>query len=73
MVKEAGTPVPELCRTHSVSSVTFYKWRTKFGVMEVPIVARMKELEEKNRRLKKMYAEAQLGMDHLREALLKFR
>ena len=68
---EAGTPVPELCRTHGISSATFYKWRAKFGGMEVPMVARMKELEEENRRLKKRYAEAQLSTDLLREALVK--
>jgi putative transposase len=68
---EAGTPVPELCREHGVSSATFYKWRSKFGGMEVSMVARMKELEEENRRLKKMYADAQLSADLLKEALSK--
>ena len=68
---EAGTPVPALCRTHGISSATFYKWRSKFGGMDVPLVARMKELEDENRRLKKMYAEAQLSTDLLREALVK--
>ena len=68
---EAGTPVPELCRTNGISSATFYKWRSKFGGMDVPMVARMKELEDENRRLKKMYAEAQLSTDLLREALVK--
>ena len=58
---EAGTPVPELCREHGISSATFYKWRSKFGGMEMSMVVRMKELEEENRRLRKMYAEAQLG------------
>lgn len=68
---EAGTPVPDLCRTQGISSATFYKWRSKFGGMDVPMVARMKELEEENRRLKKMYAEAQLSTDLLRETLVK--
>ena len=68
---EVGTPVPELCREHGISSATFYKWRSKFGGMEVSMVARMKELEEENRRLKKMYAEAQLSADLLKEALSK--
>ncbi len=68
---EAGTPVPELCREHGISSATFYKWRSKFGGMEVSMVARMKELEEENRRLKKMYAEAQLSADLLKEAMSK--
>lgn len=68
---EAGTPVPELCREHGISSATFYKWRSKFGGMEVSMVGRMKEREEENRRLKKMYAEAQLSADLLKEALSK--
>ena len=68
---EAGTPVPELCREHGISSATFYKWRSKFGGMEVSMVGRMKELEEENRRLKKMYAEAQLSADLLKEAKKK--
>ena len=68
---EAGTPVPELCREHGISSATFYKWRSKFGGMEVSMVGRMKELEEENRRLKKMYADAQLSADLLKEAMSK--
>jgi len=68
---EAGVAAPEICRTHGISTATFYKWRTKFGDMDVPMVARMKELEDENRRLKKMYAEAQLSPDLLREALAK--
>jgi len=68
---QAGTPVPELCREHGISSATFYKWRSKFGGMDVSMVARMKELEDENRRLKKMYAEAQLSADLLKEAMSK--
>ena len=68
---EAGTPVPELCREHGISSATFYKWRSKYGGMEASMVSRMKELEEENRRLKKMYAEAQMSADIMREALAK--
>lgn len=65
---QAGTPVPELCREHGFSSATFYKWHSKFGGMEVSMVGRMKELEEEeNRRLKKMYAEAQLSTDLLKK------
>ena len=68
---EAGTPVPELCREHGISSATFYKWRSKYGGMEASMVSRMKELEEENRRLKKMYAEAQMSADIMKEALAK--
>ena len=50
---ESGIPVPELCREHGMSSATFYKWRAKYGGMDASLMARMKELEEENRRLKK--------------------
>lgn len=68
---EDGTPVPELCREHGVSSATFYKWRAKYGGMDASLMGRMKELEEENRRLKKMYAESQMSADILREAMGK--
>ena len=68
---EAGTPVPELCREHGISSATFYKWRSKFGGMDASLMARLKELEDENRRLKKMYAESQMTADVLREAMSK--
>lgn len=68
---EAGTPVPELCREHGVSSATFYKWRSKYGGMDASMMSRVKELEEENRRLKKMYAEAQMSAEILKEALAK--
>lgn len=68
---EVGSAVPDLCREHGISSATFYKWRSRFGGMEPSMVSRMKELEEENRRLKKMYAEAQLSADLLKEALSK--
>lgn len=51
---ETGTPVPELCRVHGMSCATFYKWRSKFGGMDASLMARLKELEEENRRLRKM-------------------
>ena len=54
---EAGLPVPDLCREVGISTATFYKWRAKFGGMDTSMMARMKELEEENRRLKKMYIE----------------
>ena len=50
---EAGTPIPELCRDHGMSSASFYKWRSKYGGMDASMVSRMKELEDENRRLKK--------------------
>ena len=68
---EAGTPVAQLCREHGMSDATFYKWRAKFGVMDVSMMARLKELEEENRRLKKMYAEERLKAEVLNEAITK--
>lgn len=68
---QAGTPVPELCREHGVSSATFYKWRSKFGGMDASMVSQLRELQDENRRLKKMYAEAQLSADLLKEAMAK--
>ena len=68
---EAGISAPELCREHGMSSATFYKWRAKYGGMDASKVARLKELEDENRRLKKMYAEVQLQADVLKEAMAK--
>lgn len=68
---EAGTPVPELCREHGMSSASFYKWRAKYGGMDVSMMTRMKELEDENRRLKKMYAEERLKAEMVQEALRK--
>jgi len=68
---EAGTPVPALCREHGMSSATFYKWRSKFGGMDVSMMSRLKELEDENRRLKKMYAEERLKAEIANDALRK--
>ena len=68
---EAGSPVPELCREHGISNVTFYKWCAKYGGMDASLMARMKELEDENRRLKKMYAEERLKAEIVAEALTK--
>ncbi|ROO37508.1 transposase [Salinisphaera orenii YIM 95161] len=68
---EAGTPVPELCREHGMSSATFYKWRSKYGGMDASLMARMKEIEDENRRPKKMYAEERLKAEIVQDALTK--
>lgn len=68
---EAGTPVPELCREHGMSSASFYKWRAKYGGMDASLMSRMKELEAENARLKKMYADVQLQNDVIKEAMAK--
>ena len=71
MEAAAGITVPELCRTHGMSTATFYKWRAKFGGIDVPSMVRMRELEVEKRRLKTLYVEVQRTTDPLREALVK--
>jgi len=59
---EAGVPVTELSRQYGFSQSAFYKWKAKYGGMDMPQLKRLKELEEENRKLKQMYAE--LSLDH---------
>jgi putative transposase len=66
---EAGVPVPDLCRKHGMSNASFYKWRAKYGGMDVSMMKRLKELEAENARLKKMYAEERLMSEIRKEAL----
>ncbi len=68
---ESGTSVPDLCREHGISTSAFYKWRSKYGGMDASLMKRMKELEDENRRLKKMVAEEKLIGEIAREALEK--
>ena len=68
---EAGLTVPEICRELGISSATFYKWRAKFGGMDASLMTRMKELEQENQRLCKMYVEEKLKAEIVSEALAK--
>ena len=68
---EAGLAVPEVCRELGISSATFYKWRAKFGGMDVSMMIRMKELEDKNRRLRKVVVDERLKAEIVTEALAK--
>ena len=68
---EAGVAVPDLCRELGISTATFYKWRSKFGGMDTSMMSRMKELEEENRRLRRMYVEEKLKAEIVAEALTK--
>jgi len=63
---EAGMPVKELCRKGGFSDATFYKWRSKFGGMEVADAKRLRELEGENAKLKKLLAEAHLDIHALK-------
>jgi putative transposase len=68
---DAGLVVPDVCRELGISSATFYKWRAKYGGMDTSMMARMKELEAENARLKKMYIEEKLKAEIVTEALAK--
>jgi putative transposase len=58
--QEAGMPTADVCRRHGVSSATFYKWKAKFGGLEVSEAKRLRQLEDENAKLKKLLAEAML-------------
>ncbi len=68
---EAGAKLAELCRRHGVSSATFYKWRAKYGWMEVSDAKRLRALEEENRRLKQLLADTMLDNQALKGLLAK--
>jgi len=68
---EAGMPVKELCRKGGFSDATFYKWRSRFGGMEVSDARKLKALEDENRKLKKLLAETMLDASTLKEMLAK--
>ena len=67
----SGIPVANVLREHNISSATFYKWRSRYGGMDLPMITKLKELEAENVRLKKMYAEERLKADILKEVLEK--
>src|SRR5215204_3809675 len=68
---QAGLTATELCRRYGVSDATFYKWRSKYGGMEVSEAKRLKSLEEENGKLKRLLADAMLDASTLREMLGK--
>jgi len=68
---EAGVAVAELCRRNAISDVTFYKWRSKFGGLDVAEARRIRSLEEENQRLKRLVAELALDNQVLKDVLAK--
>ena len=68
---QANAVAADLCRKHGISDATFYKWRSKYGGMEVSDAKRLRGLEEENARLKKLLAESMLDVSTLREMLAK--
>jgi putative transposase len=74
ILREAGTgeqTIGAVCRTHSISENTFYKWRQRYGGIEVADARRLRDLERENLRLKRLLAERDIEIDALREVLAK--
>lgn len=68
---EAGAKVDDICRRHEIASSTFYKWKSKFGGMDVNDAKRLRELESENTKLKKLLAESMLDNAALKDVLSK--
>ncbi len=66
---EAGVPVAQVCRTHGISSATYYQWKSKYAGMSVNELKRVKELEAENAKLKRMYAELALENVAIKDVL----
>lgn len=69
--QEAGLAVREICREHGISDATFYNWKSKYGGMEASDVRRLKDLEDENVQLKKMYADLALDNRILKDLFTK--
>jgi putative transposase len=69
--QEAGMSTADVCRNHGISPATFYKWKSKFGGMEVSDAKRLKSLEDENARLKRLLAEQMMDVSTLKEMLAK--
>ena len=69
--QEAGAKTADLCRKYGVSSATFYKWKARYGGLEVSDAKRLKALEDENTKLKKLLAEAMLDNPMLKEIAAK--
>jgi putative transposase len=69
--QEAGVPTAEVCRKHGISNATFYKWKAKYGGLDVSEARRLKVLEDENAKLKKLLAEAMLDNAMLKDLTTK--
>ena len=69
--QDSGQAVAQISREHGISDATFYAWKAKYGGIQVSEVKRLKDLEDENRRLKKMYSELSLQHEIVKEALQK--
>jgi putative transposase len=69
--QEGGISVKDICREHGISDATFYNWKAKYGGMDSSQLKRVKELEEENSKLKRMYAELSMINDALKQVIEK--
>ena len=68
---EAGSKTAEICRKHGIGEQTYYRWKSKYGGLEVSEARRLRQLEDENRRLKQMVAEQALDIQALKGVLAK--
>ena len=68
---EAGRKVADLCRTHGITEQTYYRWKSKYGGLELSEMQRLKQLEDENRRLKQIVAEQTLDIQALKAVVAK--
>ncbi|PJK14674.1 hypothetical protein CO613_04120 [Lysobacteraceae bacterium NML07-0707] len=68
---DAGIPIKDLVRSHGISVATYYKWKSRYGGMDVAELARMRELEAENSRLKRLYAEQALEIHALKDVIAR--
>ena len=69
--REAGAATEDVCRRHGISQQTFYRWKSKYGGMEISDAQKLKALEDENRRLKRLLAESMLDVSALKDLLGK--
>ena len=69
--QDAGLKVADICRKHGISDATFFNWKKRYGGMTISEIKRVKELEEENARLKKMYSNLSLEHDALKDVIAK--
>lgn len=69
--QQAGLPVSDICREHGISQATFFNWKSKYGGMNVSNLKHMKELEQENAKLKKMFADMSLQNEALKDLIEK--
>lgn len=68
---DAGMKIEELCRKHGMSSATYYKWKSKYGGLDASELKRMRELEEENAKLKRLFADVSLENHAMKELFAK--